>query len=58
MASITIENLSYDVNMDREAMAAITGGQGLLSPDRWWLRKPASSRLAEIKHPAKRLRRS
>ncbi len=31
MSNINIENLSYDMNMDRDAMDAIAGGWGISS---------------------------
>ena len=35
MSNINIENLSYDMNMDREAMDAISGAWGYSSIKRW-----------------------
>jgi hypothetical protein len=39
MSNINIENLSYDMNMDREAMEAIAGAWGWSSAKRWAKRK-------------------
>jgi hypothetical protein len=38
MSNINIENLSYDMNMDRDAMDAIAGGWGFSS----WIKKAVS----------------